>query len=168
MVQRKHYSAAFTPTLVIPHIISTGKKCWDLGKRQARHLRGFFRINKNRNWHNRRSDSHLRNRRYRIMSGKNPSNGQSVAMFTYFSYRKQISARRINIIRQTTIRSMKGYLGSAIREIFAQLWNPKSNKFLLWHPESWTLKSGVPLTTRIRNPNSIDKSSWIQIPLRGI
>ena len=94
IVLRKHYSAAFTLTLVIPHIISTGKKCWDLGKRQARHLRGFFRINKNRNWHNRRSHSHLLNRRYRIMSGKNPSNGQSLAMFTYFSYRKQISARR--------------------------------------------------------------------------
>lgn len=94
IVLRKHYSAAFTLTLVIPHIISTGKKCRDLGKRQARHLRGFFRINKNRNWHNRRSDSHLLNRRYRIMSGKNPSNGQSLAMFTYYSYRKQISARR--------------------------------------------------------------------------
>ena len=26
-VLRKHYSAAFTLTLVIPHIISTGKKC---------------------------------------------------------------------------------------------------------------------------------------------
>ena len=94
IVLRKHYSAAFTLTLVIPHIISTGKKCWDLGKRQARHLRRFFRINKNRNWHNRRTDSHLLNHRYRIMSGKNSSNGQSLAMFTYFSYRKQISARR--------------------------------------------------------------------------
>lgn len=92
------------------------------------------------------------------MSGKNPSNGQSVAMLTYFSYRKQISARTINIIRQTTIRSIKGYPSFAIREIFAHLWtDPKSNEFLLWHPESWTLKSGVPLTTRIRNPNSIVK-----------
>ena len=27
IVLRKHYSAAFTLTLVIPHIISTGKKC---------------------------------------------------------------------------------------------------------------------------------------------
>ena len=36
---------------------------------------------------------------------------------------------------------MKGYPGSAIREIFAELWNPKSNEFLLWHTESWTLKS---------------------------
>ena len=70
------------------------------------------------------------------MSGKNPSNGQSLAMFTYFSYRKQISARRtaLNIIRPTTIRLMKGYPDSAIREIFAQLWNTKSNEFLLWHP----------------------------------
>ena len=34
----------------------------------------------------------------------------------------------------TTIRLMKGYPGSEIREIFAQLWNTKSNEFLLWHP----------------------------------
>ena len=34
----------------------------------------------------------------------------------------------------TTIRLMKGYRGSEIREIFAQLWNTKSNEFLLWHP----------------------------------
>ena len=34
----------------------------------------------------------------------------------------------------TTIRLMKGYPGSAMREMFAQLWNTKSNEFLLWHP----------------------------------